>query len=379
LAKIIPEIFWDSVGGYIAEEHTATADWSTQDVIGGIMPKMENGRVVYEIQYGCAVDTIQKNWQHGSGGDMRRVEFRSSTRDTPYRGVWLVIDEFNRADIDKSFGELFTALRTRSLKIPTGEIGYSYRDLKIPEDYRIIGTLNTADKPFLFGLSDALKSRFAYIEVGIPSKEDYDEEIYYAMKNAISELKLSNSDTLVSIDSQNKKIGQGPSNQEFYTRAYQAYDFLDCVRLFKKLGTAILQSIYQNMLVATRITGDTKMALDNSLTSTLVPQLEDLQQTEIGIIAALHGDSLVQFFRLAYKSPNRKSYSRAFSKTLQYLQVENRERLHREFINGLLKGEDDNTWWIPIQSAYDNTKNKFELDLSRLKDATDDLIESAVI
>lgn len=378
LAKMIPEIFWESMGGYIAEEHTATADWSTQDVIGGIMPKMKNDKVVYEIQYGCAVNTIQKNWQHGSGSDGRRIEVRSSTRDTPYRGVWLVIDEFNRADIDKSFGELFTALRTRSLKIPTGEIGYSYRNLQIPEDYRIIGTLNTADKHFLFGLSDALKSRFAYIEVDIPSKEDYDEEIYYAMKNAISELKLSNSDTLVSIDSQNKKIGEGTSNQEFYNRAYQAYHFLDCVRLFKKLGTAILQSIYQNMLVTTRITGDTKMALDNSLTSTLVPQLEGLPQSEIGTIAALFGDNLVQFFRSAYKSPNRQSYSRAFSKTLQFLKVPNREGLYKEFVNGLLRGEDDNTWWMPIDSAYAAT-NRFELGLNRLKHATDDLIESAIL
>ena len=38
LAKMIPEIFWQSVGGYLAEEHTATSDWSTQDVIGGIIP-----------------------------------------------------------------------------------------------------------------------------------------------------------------------------------------------------------------------------------------------------------------------------------------------------------------------------------------------------
>jgi MoxR-like ATPase len=377
LARMIPEVFWESLGGYIAEEHTATADWSTQDVIGGIMPKMQNGKVVYEIQYGCAVDTIRKNWQYGIDGGSR-IQFRSSARDTPYRGIWLVIDEFNRADIDKSFGQLFTALRSHSLKIPTDEIGDSYRNLNIPEDYRIIGTLNTADKHFLFGLSDALKSRFAYIEIDIPSKEDHNKEIYYAMKNAISELRLSNLNSLVSLDSQNKKINEGTSNQGLYTRAYQAYYFLDSVRLFKKLGTAMLQLIYQNMLVATRITGDEKMALDNSLTSTLVPQLEGLPQAEIGTISALHGDGLVQFFSSAYKSPNRQSYSRTFMQILRYLQVRNPERLHNDFVNGLLKGEDDNTW-MPIQLAYDAIKNNYELTLSRLKHAIDDLNEAAVI
>jgi hypothetical protein len=198
------------------------------------------------------------------------------------------------------------------------------------------------------------------------------------MKNAKSALRISNLEFLVSLDNENKKIDKGTSNQEFYTRAYQAYYFLESVRLFKKLGTAMLQLIYQNMLVATSITGDEKTALDNSLTSTLVPQLEGLPQAEIGTISALHGNSLVQFFRSAYKSPNRQSYSTAFIKALQYMQVSNPARLLNDFVNGSLKEEEDNTW-MSIQLGYDAIKNNFELNLSRLKHAIDDLNESAVI
>lgn len=90
----------------------------------------------------------------------------------------MLIDEFNRADIDKAFGQLFTGLRTRHVRIQSDKVGYSYRSVKIPEDYRIIGTLNTTDKHFLFRLLDALKSRFAYIDVEIAGNKEKDKEIY---------------------------------------------------------------------------------------------------------------------------------------------------------------------------------------------------------
>jgi 5-methylcytosine-specific restriction endonuclease McrBC GTP-binding regulatory subunit McrB len=114
-------------------------------------PKMQGGRVIYDIQYGCVVETVAKNWERELNGG-RRIQCKLPQKSSPFRGVWLIIDEFNRADIDKAFGQLFTSLRTRSLKIPTNESGKSHKDLKIPQDYRIIGTLNTADKHFLFSV-----------------------------------------------------------------------------------------------------------------------------------------------------------------------------------------------------------------------------------
>ena len=378
LARKIPAIFWEKYGGYCSEDHTATSDWSTQDVIGGIFPKMgENGNPVYEIQNGCVVETVQKNWLNGVDGGPRRPT-NNSQKDSPYRGTWLTIDEFNRADIDKAFGQLFTALRTRTLKIPTDIQGESYKILRIPEDYRIIGTLNTADKHFLFQLSDALKSRFSYIEIDIPKREEFEQEIYYAMKNAIAELKTNDYEDLVVLDHQNKKINKEKTNPEFYNRIYQAYHFLDLVRMFKKLGTAILKLVYQNLLVGTKITGDLNMALDNSLKSNLIPQLENLSRSAIGAIHSLYATDVVKFFKDAYKNPNRQSYADDFAIVLNYLQLPNAKRLGTEFSNGTLQVDNDSTWQ-PIQTAHDNKKKDFELDLNQLKQSMEELVKSIAI
>jgi len=375
LAQIIPTAFWESIGGYYSEDYTATSDWSTQDVIAGIFPKMANDKPLYEIQNGCVVETVSKNWENGINGGNRSY---SNSTSSASRGTWLIIDEFNRADIDKAFGQLFTALRTRALKIPTDQKGLSYKYLKIPEDYRIIGTLNTADKHFLFQLSDALKSRFAYIEIDIPSRNEFEKEIYYAMKNAIEELGEDNYESLVAFDHDNKRLDKENSNEEFYTRVLQAYLFLDLVRIFKKLGTAILKLVYQNLLVGTRITGDSKLALDNSLNSTLIPQLENLSRSALGSIQAMYSKDIAEFFKNAYKNPNRQSYSDDFAKVLNYLKIQNAQRLATEFSNGSLQVDNTSTW-TPIKTAQENKKNEFEQELIQLKQSIDEIINSVII
>jgi len=376
LAKMIPEIFWNKVGGYYSEDHTATSDWSTQDVIGGIFPKMEDGKPVYDIQNGCVVDTVRKNWENDVNGGMR-VYAKNPPKNPPYKGTWLIIDEFNRADIDKAFGQLFTALRTRWLKIPTDKKGVSYKNLKIPEDYRIIGTLNTADKHFLFQLSDALKSRFAYIEIDIPKKEQQENEIYYAIKNALDELGFDGFHKIV-LDYTNKRIDKEKSETDFYNRVMQAYDFLDTVRVFKKLGTAILKLIYQNLIVGTMMTKNSKMSLDNALTSNLIPQLENLSVTFVAAIYSMHSNTLISYLKEAYKNPNRQSYVESFEKILDYLQIPNKTKLLSDFANGHIKNENEEAW-ILIQTAYDNKKKDFEIELNQIKKSMDDLIKSMVI
>jgi hypothetical protein len=101
--------------------------------------------------------------------------------DTPIN-KWLIIDEINRADIDKAFGEMFSALTGDDISTPwtrngkaiklignpsSGDKVESHRYV-IPKDWRIVATMNTFDKTSLYEMSYAFMRRFAFIPVGVP-------------------------------------------------------------------------------------------------------------------------------------------------------------------------------------------------------------------
>ncbi len=370
LARLIPKIFWKRWGGYDSEVVTANSEWSTLDVLAGILPKMEGGEPKYVIEPGCVVDTVRKN--------SKIHTTHSKYSSTPYMGTWLVIDEFNRANIDKAFGQLFTALRTYELKIPTDKINVKYDYLSIQKDYRIIGTLNTADKHHLFNLSDALKSRFAYIELDIPTKGQREREIYFTMNNAIKELDLDESKLKIFLvlDHNNKKIDKR-TNDKFYDRIFEAYAFLDVIRIFKKLGPAVLKLIFQNLVTGVLLQIDNKTTLDNALTSTLIPQLENLESSSIGAIHAMHTDTLDSFFKDAYKDLNKLNYVETFKKVLIYLNISDEDKIISKFENDTLPNDDVD--WITINVAFNKKKENIAIKLEQLSSALLDLKESMII
>lgn len=144
---------------------TATADWTTFDTIGGYMPS-ESGGLHFEP--GIVLRCLRAG------------------------GQWLVVDEINRADIDKAFGPLFSVLAGTGEDRPHQDIELPFQQDKkgvhiqwsassedvtgeyvVTPHWRLIGTLNTNDKASLFQLSFAFLRRFALVEVPLPGRDSY--------------------------------------------------------------------------------------------------------------------------------------------------------------------------------------------------------------
>jgi MoxR-like ATPase len=132
---------------------TASADWTTFDTVGGYALQKDNTLALRP------------------GVFLRAIE----------RYQWLVIDELNRADVDRAFGELMTVLSGHSidtaLQREDGSIvsigpdkSHSYR---VPPTFRVLATMNTWDKTSLFRLSYAVQRRFAIIHIDPPGDATY--------------------------------------------------------------------------------------------------------------------------------------------------------------------------------------------------------------
>ena len=144
---------------------TATSDWTTYDVIGGLMPDV-NGNLNFEE--GIFLKAIREN-------------------------KLLIIDEINRADIDKAFGPLFTVLSGSNVelnyKIDEYNISIDHSDnlesyydnssktYYIGKNFRIMATMNNYDKDSLYDLSYAFMRRFGFVKVDIPCMADYESLI----------------------------------------------------------------------------------------------------------------------------------------------------------------------------------------------------------
>ena len=117
--------------------------YSYEDIIMGFRPTQEGG---FELKHGAFYDFCKSA--------------EVDSEDTPY---FFIIDEINRGNLSKIFGELFMLIESDKRGI---ELKLLYADEKfsVPKNVYIIGMMNTADRSLAM-MDYALRRRFAFFDM----------------------------------------------------------------------------------------------------------------------------------------------------------------------------------------------------------------------
>ncbi|WDQ14566.1 AAA family ATPase [Rhodopirellula sp. P2] len=241
-----------------------------EDFLEGYRPSTVNGQVSFELRDGI----FKKLCQDAAA--------------TPAKQFFLIVDEINRGDIPRVFGELLTTLerdkRGKRITLPVSQQVFT-----IPKNVLLIGTMNTADRSISL-LDAALRRRFGFIELMPDGRVLKDSTVSGIPLRAWFEALNERIRQHVGRDSRNLQIGHSyllqagsPIKEIAVLRRairddiiplLEEYCYEDYTTLGKILGDGLVdtekQEIRQDLLEAGR---------ENELVDVLLTSFSDIQNT----------------------------------------------------------------------------------------------------
>ncbi len=132
-------------------------NYSYEDFVMGYKP-VENG---FELKYGVF------------------YRFCQEASDYPEKNYFFIIDEVNRGNMSKIFGELLMLIE-RGYRGKKAALAYNGRLFSVPENIYIIGMMNTADRSLAM-IDYALRRRFSFFDM----EPGFDSEGFIRYQNAL--------------------------------------------------------------------------------------------------------------------------------------------------------------------------------------------------